>query len=115
VPTAAEALARYQQLFMEDGRESWDGLLLPRLQELLEGPSGVFKAVLGWQPAQASTEEKAAPTSRCASMDSAALSSVQQEEEDQVVDAEGQEAQEFAREGADQGLESESGKVDAGG
>jgi hypothetical protein len=111
VPTAAEALARYQQLFMLDGRECWDGLLLPRLQALLEGPSGVFRAVLGWQPAPAPTEEKTAPASCCGSMDSAGASSVQQEEQQQEEDAEPQAAEEVAGEGADQGLETQGGEV----
>jgi hypothetical protein len=49
-----QALQRYRQLFLEDDSGSWDPvLLLPQLQALLEGPGGVFRAVLGWQPAAA--------------------------------------------------------------
>lgn len=117
VPPAAQALARYQQLFMGDGREGWDGLLLPRLQVLLEGPSGVFRAVLGWQPAQTPTEEQAAPASRCGSIGSAGGTDSAEHEEDeeyQEEDAEGQEDDEFAREGEEQGLEGEVGEVDVG-
>jgi hypothetical protein len=108
---ADQALQRYRRLFLDDDRGDWDpSMLLSQLQALLEGPGGVFKAVLGWQPVLAGTQSSSMTPEQGPGMSSCGLQQLQEGAEVHDLDESGPDDSEEACE-EDEGVGAGEGSM----